>query len=478
MRSIHRLTQRQCEAALPTETVVHVKGSHSLTDPDKTLERQRQRARPLAMTAGRDGKSVIVKRRTKFLCDGAGLWLVVSPGKDPDLVNRSWIFRWNVGQAVIGKSGKARRLQRVLGLGSLNTVNLERARELADACRRQLQDGKDPLLTKRSRAAAAKIEERRLRPLRAAVDEYLRLHGKGWSMKYAKNWQRSFQHLQKLLDLPVSTIDRAMIVEALHPLWDSRPETGGRVRQRIEQVLWACMSWGWREQGDNPAAWGGHGLKYSFRPKSQLQPVKRRPALPYADVADFMRKLRAIESQDRKVSESDLKNRTRALELLILTAVRTGEVVTATGDEFDLDSDRPTWTVPAHKTKTGKQTNEPHIIPLSPAAVACLRKEELVAGKRVFDFHDRTLWRLCREIRNDVSVHGFRATFSTWAADHGYQREVVEAALDHQVGNDVERAYRRTSWIEQRRILLRDWAEFCEGKAAGDNVVQLRAGEK
>jgi integrase len=448
------------QAAVESEVLRVLRGGR----PDRAARLKRVR-KVGALASHLQQQSGLIKRRTNYFCDGAGLWLVVSPGEEPDSVRRSWIFRWTVsGQSVISKTGKARRLQRRIGLGSLTTVNLERARELADGCRRLLQDGQDPLLVKRGRAAAVRVEELRLRTLRAAVEQYFRDHSSAWkSLKYAQDWRQSFeQHLKSLMDLPVSAIDRAMLVDALKPLWDAHPETGQRLRGRLEQVLAAATAREWRS-GDNPASWVG--LKHSFRPRSELQPVKRHNHLDPKDAPDFMRRLRDIDGITA-----------RALELLILTAVRTGEVLSATGEEFDLDSDKPIWTVPAEHTKTGKKTGEAHEVPLSDAAIACLRKVKIVPGQKVFPVHDRALYRLAKEIERGVSVHGFRATFSTWAGDLEYPREVTEAALDHQVGNAVERAYRRTKLLAQRHTLLRDWANYLDGASPADNVVPMRAG--
>jgi integrase len=446
MTRIKRLTQREAERAMPTETRVPV--------PEAAARvMQAVRKSPTAPTA-------TIKRTTKWICDGAGLWLVISPGDTPDVVHRSWIFRWNVpGQVVVSKSGKARRLQRVMGLGSLHTVSLERARELAEICRRNLQEGRDPLLLKRGRAAATKIEERGLRPLKSAVDEYARLHGGAWTPLHARNWRRSFRHIDSIMDLPVSKIDRTMIVEALRPVWDRAPDTGQRLRGRLEQVLGASMAWGWRDRTDNPAAWKG-GLEFSFRPRAQLQPPKRHDALPYVDASEFMKKLRDIDGE-----------RARGLELLIRTAVRTGEITTATGEAFDLDA--ATWAVPAEQTKTGKKTGEPHVVPLSDAAVACLRKLEVVPGKRVFDFHDRALYRLHKEIDTRGSVHGWRATFSTFCGDQGFPREVTERALDHLIGNASEQSYNRSRMLDLRRNQMDAWSDFLDGKVVADNVVQI-----
>jgi integrase len=472
-----RLTQAQCERAMPTERVVPVSDAAAIEA--ETLRALRQGRRPdkrvrfrgirklgvMAAELENAKQPAIVKRTTKWLCDGLGLVLVVSPNLDdpdnPESVRRSWIFRWNAGRTVISKSGKARRLQKRIGLGSLSAVPLSRARELADICRRHLQEGRDPLLIKRGQAAQQKVQELQLKTLRAAVDEYLVRHSAGWSRKHAQGFKHSFDHLQPLLDLPCAQIDQAMIVRALTPLWQARPDSGRRLRGKLFQVLSAATSWGWRT-GGNPADW--ELLKHSFVARSKLQPVKHFAALPYRDAPAYMKVLLGMDGVCA-----------RGLELLIRTGVRTGEICSAMGDQFDLDA--ATWTVPPEKTKTGKRTGKPHIVPLSDAAVACLRKVEVVPGRLVFPVHDRALYRLNKSINGGCVVHGWRKTLRTWAADMTeFAWEVAESILDHQVGNDVQRRYVLTTWQDKRRLLLQQWSDFISGKTStADNVVPLRA---
>jgi integrase len=493
---IHRLTQKQCESAMPSEVAVPLTGyalaavtgqaddwtrgkvvrrarlEQSARIASTKSEQQKADLHATKMWAGagkeirnadqlldenpvviRNGKPATLQRRTRWLIDGAGLALVVSPGNEPGSVRRSWVFRWNTGDTTIGKSGKARRQQKRIGLGSLATVDLKRARELADQCR---------LLVKRGQIAERKKAELQLRTLRMAVEDYFHRHSAGWARRHAFNWKRSFDHhLGSILDLPVAQIDRALVIQALTPLWQSQPETGQRLRGRLEKVLAAATAAGWRT-GDNPATWKNN-LDLAFRPRSHLQPVKHHDALPYVEAPAFMAALRTMDGV-----------KARGLELLILTGVRTAEICSALAEDFDLNA--ATWTVPAEKTKTGKRTGKSHIVPLSPDAVACLKKVEMKPGQLVFPIHDRALYRLHKQIRKDCSVHGWRSVLATWASEQtDFPREIVEAALDHLVGTDVERRYRRTTWIDKRRMLLTQYADFLSGKdVKAENVVAMR----
>jgi integrase len=461
-RTIRRLSQSQCERSTPAEvyirpavlppnaTAVERDGKVSvILEGGQVIDRFPQ---PLTM---RDGKLVIIKRTTRYLNDGLGLLLCVSPSPtDPDVVRRSWIYRWRRG-------GRLRKI----GLGSLLTTDVSRARELADRCRRQIADGLDPLIVKRGTAAAAKVQELQLRTLRAAVDEYVAKHSAGWSRKHANLFRRLFDHLQPILDLPCQALTTPLIVQALRPFWTAHPETARRLRSYLERVISLATSNGWRDGAlPNPALW--ESLRNHFQPRSKLQPVKHHDSVRYQDAPAFMEKLRVI---DGVVA--------RGLELLCYTCVRTNEIRTALGEHFNLDADQPTWIVPTHLTKTGKRTGKPHIIPLSRQAVAVLRKVELKPGQRVFPFHEGAMKRLMRRIAKDGVPHGWRSTFRIWSAEMtAAPREVAEAVLDHQVPDVVERSYLRTTFQDKRADLLQQYADHLSGKTAGaENVVQLRA---
>jgi integrase len=465
-RTIRRLSQAQCEKAMPAEinvrpvplppnaTAVERDGKVSvILEGGQMLDRF---PRPLTM---RNGKPVIVKRATKYLNDGMGLLLCVSPSPtDPDGVRRSWIFRWRGGEKV----GPRRRLKKI-GLGSLLTTDLARARELADRCRRQIADGLDPLTVKRGQAAQQKVAALQLKTLRAAIDGYLHAHGGGWSPKYAANWKTSFDHLQPILDLPVASLTRAEVVGALQSYWQDYAVSARRLSRRLAQVLSKATADGWRE-GANPADW--QTLKHSFAKRTT--PPKHHDSIPYRDAPAFMERLRAI---DGVVA--------RGLELACYTCVRTNEIRTALAEHFNLDADKPTWVVPSHLTKTGKRTGKPHIIPLSTQAVACLRKVELKPGQPVFPIHEHAMKRLMRRITETGVPHGMRSTFRIWSAEQTtVPREICEAVLNHEVLDVVERSYLRTTWLDKRADLLQQYADHLSGNTpTGENVVPLRAGD-
>jgi integrase len=155
----------------------------------------------------------------------------------------------------------------------------------------------------------------------------------------------------------------------------------------------------------------------------------------------------------------------------------------------EIDLDAKVWTVPSGRMKAGRE----HRVPLSEAALRVIETVRPLAlmrdGKpepaapvfpgprRALPMSNMVMLMLLRRMkRGDLTAHGFRSTFSDWAAERtGYPREVVEMALAHAVENKVEAAYRRGDLFEKRRQLMEAWARFCEASAPGE-VVALHGG--
>src|SRR5262249_38526514 len=271
--------------------------------------------------------------------DGGGLWLQVKRG-------RSWIFRYTFG-------GKARSL----GLGSAAVVPLKRARELALEHRRLIAEGTDPLAHKRARRAAAMADAAGLVTFKEFAEDYIRSHQGAWrSPQHLRQWHSSLRAIAYPVfgDMPVCDITTALILKALKGVWHTTPETARRTRGRIEQILNAAKAAGLRS-GENPAAWRGH-LETLLPVPRKLQKIQHFAALPYQEVPDFMHALRLRRGIGA-----------HALHFLILTAARTGEVVSARWDEIDLD--RRVWIIPGERMKAGRE----HRVPLSEPAVALLQ---------------------------------------------------------------------------------------------------------
>jgi integrase len=387
-------------------------------------------------------------RGPAVLHDGGGLYLRVSPTG-----SKSWVFRFQL-------DGK----RRDMGLGPYPDISLAEARRRATEHRNQRRDGIDPLDAKAAQRHAQRLSAAKGRTFREAAEEFIGRNEAGWrNAKHRQQWRNTLATYvyPKMGELPVAAIDTGLIVQVLDPIWAEKPETASRVRGRIEAVLDAATVRGYR-QGPNPAQWKGN-LAHILPARAKVRKVAHHPALAFDEMPAFLTALRAREGMAA-----------RALEFAIFTAARTGEVLGARWGEIDFDG--KLWTIPAERMKAGRE----HRVPLSDAALAVLDAVRPLAltkdgrpdptapafpgPRRALPMSDMTMLMLLRRMsRTDLTAHGFRSTFSDWAAERtAYPREVVEMALAHAIENKVEAAYRRGDLFEKRRRLMIDWASFCE----------------
>lgn len=384
----------------------------------------------------------------------AGLYLQVTHSGA-----RSWILRATVGKR-----------RRDIGLGGYPDVPLAQAREKAREARELIKQGIDPVeQRKAARTALIAAQASRITFDQAAARFLSSKRHEFKNAKHAAQWESTLKTYASPIigRLPVSEVELPHIVEILEPIWTTKTETASRLRGRIEAVLaWATVA-GYRS-GDNPARWKGH-LDAVLPKPSKVAKVKNHRALPIDDMGAFMVALRKREGMAAK-----------ALEFLILTAARSGEVRGATWDEIDLKA--KVWTIPAERMKAGKE----HRVPLSDPAVALLEALPRLAGSPyVFPsarggmLSDMALSALMKRMAVDAVPHGFRSTFRDWCAERtNYPREVAEMALAHTISDKVEAAYRRGDLFEKRRRLMADWARFCDTtqKASGEVVPLQRSG--
>jgi integrase len=367
--------------------------------------------------------------------DGDGLFLEIN-GKGA----ASWILR-------VQNNGK----RQDIGLGSSKSVSLKDARDAAFATRQKIAQGIDPV-------SERKQERQAIPTFRKAAEQVHEEHQKAWKNgKHQDQWIATLKTyaFPKMGDVLVNDIEGPLIRDALAPIWLSKPETARRVRQRIGTVLDWSYAKGFRAT-EAPMRSLSKGLP--------RQPKKNQhfAALPYSAVPAFLGKLGERESVGRV-----------ALEALVLTAVRSGEIRGATWPELDLEA--ALWTVPARRMKMGRA----HTVPLSPEAVAVFqraRKFKVGASDLVFPgqnskkaLSDMTLLKILRDMDLKVTVHGFRSAFRDWVAEQtDYAGEIAEAALAHTVSNKVEAAYRRTDFLDKRRLLMREWSKYCKNAATAN----------
>jgi integrase len=367
-------------------------------------------------------------KRSIVIGDGGNLLLQATLGKEGN-VRRSWLFKYEL-------AGRRREM----GLGPLHTVGLAEARDKARQLRRQLLEGVDPVAERRKQRQALIAERARTVTFKAVADMYLDLHLDSFrNAKHRQQWRSTLDQYvhSQIGGMAVADVDSPSILKIIQPLWATKAATASRVRGRIERILDYATTAGFRT-GDNPAAHVTSAL-----PKPQKG--AHHAAVPYAELPAFMAALRSRESLSAK-----------ALELTVLTAARTGETLGAVWDEFDLRE--KIWTVPAERMKAGRE----HRVPLCDRAVDILRSLPR-HGNRPFALNVGAMGEVVKGMRPDVTTHGFRATFRTWASERtAYPDKVVEAALAHAVGEGkVQQAYERGDLLQKRRRLMVEWERFC-----------------
>lgn len=365
--------------------------------------------------------------------DGRGLYLQIRP------TGRSWIFRFRL-------NGRTRDK----GLGALADVSLVQARAAAHQCRAFVAKGVDPI-------DAAKANSAQLRTggptFEQAAEEYMadklkRLR----SEVHRRQWRYTLEaYAYPIIGaVPVADIDTRHILSVLQPIWEIKCETASRLRGRMERIIARATVKGDRT-GANPATWRGH-LQEALPKRSEVQPIVHHPAMDFADIPSFIADLHSREGVAA-----------RALEFLVLTAARTGEVINA--DWREVDWQALTWTVPASRAKSGR----PHIVPLSSNAAAVLRGMRGLSNDAVFPGYKgkplsqmALLMLLQRRMGRAVTVHGFRSAFRDWAGDEAdVPRELAEASLAHVVRDATEAAYRRRTAVEKRRKVMQSWCDYC-----------------
>ena len=298
------------------------------------------------------------------------------------------------------------------------------------------------------------------------ADQHIGLHEGGWkNLKHHQQWVMTLRkYAAPIRSKPVNEITTADVLAVLTPIWNDKPETASRLRGRIEAVIASAQVDGWiPEDRPNPARWKNWLDRKLPQPK-KLGSRGHHKAMAHKDVPALMARLAQIDSVA-----------SRALQLTVLTCVRTSEALGALWDEVSFET--ATWTILPGRMKMGRE----HQVPLSDAALAILRRQHDERGNNPHVFPGRptrglsnmALAMLMRRLKIDATVHGFRSSARSWMADQGVQFELAEAALAHTVGSAVVQAYQRSSMLELRRPVLQRWSDYVCGNAA--NVVPLRA---
>jgi integrase len=389
------------------------------------------------------------------LSDGKSLFLIVrKPGK----------AYWTTTYRTSGGKHSSKSLGPA---SSLTLAAARRAREAFSADRRR-----GLIVSTASVATVAGIP--RQAPTKAAGvlfgeahATYREDHASGWSERQQIAIARLFKnHTGPLDGLPVGSITVRQVADVLRPIWiGASAGQGARLRQLLERVFRAAGV----KTDDNPAAL--QQLE-NVLPRKRPANRKKKPyaSMPASELAAFMIELAGECVRERKPGAGRPPNKvaanfdtvSRCLRFCILTAVRSAEAIGADWSEIDLDA--RTWTIPAKRMKM----DEPHTVPLSDAAIALLGKPGtgrvfVVSSTRTGAINKDGLMKYLREYRSDVTVHGFRSTFASWAEEAGHMPNVIEAALAHEKGDATTRAYLRSKLLPARRKLMDAWASYAVG---------------
>ena len=366
--------------------------------------------------------------------DGGNLYLHVSKSG-----SKRWTFMYM-------RDGR----QREAGLGSVGVVTLAVAREKARQMRELLDRGGDPI--------AARREGKRIVPTFGEFADGLigDIESGFRNQKHIYQWRQTLgdAYCSAIRAKRIDEIATEDVLRVLQPIWQTKQETAARIRGRLEKVFDAARAKGLRH-GENPARWRGN-LKELLPARRKLQ-RGHQPAMPWSYLPAFVGRLRS------RPAISAL-----ALEFLILTAARAGEVYGATWDEINLDANL--WTIPAERMKAGRA----HRVPLTERALEILHELSVLRqskpgaayifpgsrrGRPLSNMAFKQL--LVRMGETSFVPHGFRSSFRDWCSDcTDFPREVAEAALAHAIPDVVERAYRRGDLLDRRRSLMQEWATF------------------
>jgi len=382
--------------------------------------------------------------------DGGNLWLQVSKWG-----TKSWVLRYWV-------NGKERNC----GLGPIELVSLSDARQRALKIRRQLLDGNDPIDERRAARVAARLERAKQVSFGKCALDYIAAHRPSWkSDRHHKQWLALEWQCKAIWTLPVGSVDTEQVLSVLKPFWESRTITAVRIRARIEMVLGYAAGRGLRPSGDNPARWRGH-LESMLPKPGRITKVEHHKAIPVAEIPAFAAGLRARDDIAAK-----------ALEIVLLTALRSSEVADAKWSELDFTAN--VWVIPAERMKAGVE----HSVPLSGRVIEIFKSIHPVKGTDlIFEgikSGDNTgsLLAVMRELAGKgQTVHGLRSSFRDWCSENtNFPREIAERALAHRIENKSERAYSRSALLEKRRKLMDQWARYCASPpvVAGGTVVEM-----
>ena len=398
-------------------------------------------------------RQVASEKKLGYIADGdqPGLNLQVTQGAHG--LSRSWVFRYTSPLTL---------KRRELGLGSVSDVSLSQARSEVAELKLLVRSGVDPKQRREQEIRARKLAHMSKLTFEQAAEKCIATKKHEWkNAKHESQWTTTLTTYvyPDLGPMLVDDITTDHVLKVLEPIWITKTETATRVRQRIESVLDWCKA---RKliTGENPASLKG-GLRELLPKASKIKKVEHHPAVPYAKASAFICALRHEKGMSAK-----------ALEFTMLTAARSGEVLGARWDEFDITG--AVWTIPAARMKAGRE----HRIPLCLRAIEIVKALVPLTGTKTSNFvfpgakpskglSSASLLAVMRRMPEFASYvpHGLRSTFRDWAAEvTNVPNETLELALAHSIKNQTEAAYRRGDQLDKRFELMQQWQDFLESE--------------
>ena len=354
-------------------------------------------------------------RRPGRYSDGATLTLLVTEHKGR--IRRQWVQRLTI-----------HGVRRDLGLGGADYVSIGEAREIARENRAIARKGGDP---------RALMESGKVPTVAEAAQATLEAHAKRWAASTAAHWLPVLErHAGAIWERSVDTVTKRECVDVIK----GAGANADKVKMRLRQTFAWAIGYGFVEQNPVPVNGELQAVLGAAR-----RTVKNHKAMPWAGVPAFFAALPSTAAG-------------RCMALLVLCGLRSGEARDLLWS--DVDTDARMLTIPAARMKSRREFRQP----LTTAALAVLdqmpRKGDLVfpSERTRRALTDVALQGLTKKA--GVTVHGFRASFSTWAAENNQDETAVEHCLHHLTGTEVSRAYCRSDYIDRRRKVLDAWAAF------------------
>lgn len=366
--------------------------------------------------------------------DGGGLFLRVKGN------SRAWVFRYT-----------RERKKREMGMGSFRSVSLAEARGKSAEARALVSNGQDPISL---RSVTPNKETVATPTFRQAMQRYFISNAPTWrSGKHKEQWCNSLEnYCGPLMPVPVDQIDVNNIERIIAPIWVDKHETATRVRGRVERILGSCIA---RKEmyGPNPAAWRDN-LEHILPKMMSVRKVRHHPAVPVSAAPAAFQALMAKANSGIGY---------RAVAFAALTGLRSGEARNLCWK--DVGDDR--IMIPAERMKAERD----HIIPMSGYLASWMNDLEhwddcelIFPGQSGSVMSDMTMAMAMRRSGLEAyTVHGWRSTFRDWAGMNGWDRELAEYQIAHQVGSAVERAYARDTLIDRRRPMMEKWEGYIAG---------------